>query len=494
MFLFRGVEATRPSLREGWVCAAAQAGMDAPLLDTGQSEEAESSAAAPGRGKRPRKRKHAQAFVSSGRRGIRKTRIVMHEFRYINDEFYCEKVRVEDLARKYGTPLYVYSYHTFIGHFLKLRAAFRDVRPLICYSVKANSNLSILKALVARGAGLDIVSGGELYRALLAGCPANRIVYASVGKTEPEIAEAIRRRILFFNVESVPELEAIDRAAVRLRRSVNVCLRINPDVEPKTHTYITTGKLTNKFGLDFESCRRILTAGREGLRRTMITGLHIHIGSQITEAAPYIAALTKMVRFVDDIRSLGIGIEYLNIGGGLGIVYDREEPQTAQDFASRTLSLLKRTGLKIIMEPGRFIIGQAGILVARLVYIKQTPFKRFYIVDAAMNDLIRPALYEAHHAVLPLRRDGGARPARTETVDIVGPICESGDFLAKKRRVPRMQEGDYCAVMTAGAYGASMSSNYNSRLKAAEVLVTGETVKLIRRRDSYKDLVRNEFV
>lgn len=414
----------------------------------------------------------------------------MHEFRYIDNELYCEKVRVEDLAKKYGTPLYVYSYQTIIDHFLKLRNAFREVKPLICYSVKANSNLSILKALVEKGAGLDIVSGGELYRALRAGCPPERIVYASVGKTEPEIREAIRRRILFFNVESVPELEAIERVAAAERSVVNVALRINPDVEPKTHKYITTGKLTNKFGIDFESARRIVVAGREGLRYVRIAGLHIHIGSQITEAAPYIAAITKMIRFVDEIRGNGVRIRYLNIGGGLGIVYDSEEPQTAQAFASQVLALLKKTGLKIIMEPGRFIIGQSGILVARLTYIKKTPFKQFYIVDAAMNDLIRPSLYDAHHTIVPLRKGTHG----TAIVDIVGPICESGDFLAKKRRMPKMQEGEYCAVMTAGAYGASMSSNYNSRLKAAEVLVRGSTARLIRRRDTYEDLVRNELL
>ena len=416
----------------------------------------------------------------------------MHEFKYINNRLYCEQVKVEGLAQSFGTPLYVYSYHTLIGHFLKLKTAFHQIDPLICYSVKANSNLAILKALVDKGAGLDIVSGGELFRALQAGCPANKIVYASVGKTDREIEEAIRRNILFFNVESVAELENINRIAKGLRRTTQVSIRINPDIEPKTHKYITTGKLTNKFGIDFKSAYQIFLV-RRALSNVKISGLHIHIGSQITESEPYIAAISKMVDFIEKLRKKGIYLEYLNIGGGLGIVYDKETPQTAEKFASKILPLLRRSGLKIIMEPGRFIVGNAGILVTKVLYIKSTPKKKFVIVDAGMNDLIRPALYDAYHNILPLRSTADSQRS-TEKVDIVGPICESADFFAKERRMPKVKEGDYLAVMGSGAYGFSMSSNYNSRPKAEEVIVVKDRVFVIRKREVHEDLIHKEII
>ena len=415
----------------------------------------------------------------------------MHEFKYSNNHLYCEKIKAEDLAVKFGTPLYIYSYRTLLGHFVKLRDAFRPISPLICYSVKANSNLAILRALVDKGAGLDIVSGGELFRALRAGCPAKKIVYASVGKTDQEIEEAIRLGILFFNVESLPELENINRIAKRLNKVTRVAIRINPDVEPKTNKFITTGKITNKFGIDLSSARQILLL-RRGFSHLKITGLHIHIGSQITESAPFVAAINKVVKFVKGLEKEGIKLEYLNIGGGLGIIYDKETPQTAQKFANKVLPLLKRTGLKIILEPGRFIVGNAGILIAKVLYIKSTPKKRFVIVDAGMNDLIRPSLYGAYHSILPLRVANDDR-GRTQKVDVVGPICESGDFLAKERMITPVKEGDFLAVMSAGAYGFSMSSNYNSRRRAAEVLVVEDKVFLIRKRESYEDLVHNEI-
>ncbi|MFA5115417.1 MAG: diaminopimelate decarboxylase [Candidatus Omnitrophota bacterium] len=416
----------------------------------------------------------------------------MHEFRYIGKHLYCEKVRVEDLARRFGTPLYVYSYHTLIGHYLKLKEAFSGIEPLICYSVKANSNLAILKALVDKGAGLDIVSGGELFRAFKAGCPAERIVYASVGKTDAEIEEAIRKRILFFNAESFPELEKINHIARRLNRRVNVAIRINPDVEPRTHKFITTGKLTNKFGIDFKAAEKILLRCCS-FPSLNIKGLHIHIGSQITESAPYVAALGKVVDFIGRLRKKGLGLEYLNIGGGLGIIYDRETPQTARKFARRVSPILKKTGLKIILEPGRFIIGNAGILVSKVLYLKSTPKKKFVIVDAGMNDLIRPALYDAYHNIAPLRLAGAGRRL-SEKVDVVGPICESADFFAKSRRMPAVKEGEYLAVMSAGAYGLSMSSNYNSRCRPAEALVIKDRAFVIRKREGLIDLVRNESI
>lgn len=412
----------------------------------------------------------------------------MHEFKYINNNLYCEKIKIADLASRFGTPLYVYSYYTLIGHFMKLKNAFREINPLICYSVKANSNLAILKALVDKGAGLDIVSGGELFRAIAAGCPPEKIVYASVGKTDKEITEAVRKRILFFNVESASELENINRIAGRLNRVVNVAIRINPDVEPKTHKYITTGKLTNKFGIDFKSALQIFNM-RRALENVSISGLHIHIGSQITVSDPYAAAIRKVVDFIGVLRKKGISLEYLNIGGGLGIIYDREIPQTADKFAAKVLPILKKTKLKIIMEPGRFIVGNAGILVTKVLYIKKTPKKKFVIVDAGMNDLIRPALYDAYHEILPLQRRENA-----EKVDVVGPICESGDFFAKDRRLPAVKEGEYLAIMSAGAYGFSMSSNYNSRLEAEEIMVVKDREFVIRKRDTHEDLIKNETI
>ncbi|MBU4346490.1 MAG: diaminopimelate decarboxylase [Candidatus Omnitrophica bacterium] len=417
----------------------------------------------------------------------------MHEFKYVNNHLYCEKVKLEDLARRFGTPLYVYSYHTLIDHFIKLQTAFRQIEPLICYSVKANSNLAILKALVDKGAGLDIVSGGELFRALEAGCPADKIVYASVGKTDREIEEAVRKKILFFNVESGGELENINRISKRLNRVSGVAIRINPDVEPKTHKYITTGKLTNKFGIDFKSAERILLLCKR-LTNIRISGLHIHIGSQITESSPYVSAITKMVDFIQRLRRKGVDLEYLNIGGGLGIVYDRETPQTAARFAARILPLLKETGLKIILEPGRFIAGNAGVLLTKVLYIKPTPKNKFVIVDAGMNDLIRPALYDAYHQIIPLKVSKYQSIKVSEKVDIVGPICESADFFAKDRRLPKIKEADFLAIMGAGAYGFSMSSNYNSRLKAEEVLVVKDRVFTIRKRETRRDLISKETI
>ncbi|MBI4707860.1 MAG: diaminopimelate decarboxylase [Candidatus Omnitrophica bacterium] len=426
----------------------------------------------------------------------------MHEFKYKGKDLYCEDIKIADLARRFGTPLYVYSYHTLVDHFTKLKNAFREINPLICYSVKANSNLAILKALIDKGAGLDIVSGGELFRALKAGCPAKKIVYASVGKTGSEIEEAIKKGILFFNVESIGELENITRISKKLGKVTNVAIRINPDVEPKTHKYITTGKLTNKFGIDFKSAQQIFLL-RRALKNIRISGLHIHIGSQITESQPYVAAITKMISFINKLKAEGVVIDYLNIGGGLGIVYDKETPQTAIDYAGKILPLLKRTGLKIIMEPGRFIVGNAGVLVTKVLYVKKTPKKEFVIVDAGMNDLVRPSLYEAYHNILLLQETGDpdvhlrfSRDRRQETakVDIVGPICESGDFLAKERMMPRLKEGDYLAVMSAGAYGFSMSSNYNSRKRAQEVMVVNKRAILIRKRETNQDLIRNEIM
>lgn len=415
----------------------------------------------------------------------------MHEFKYVKNHLYCEQVKIADLADKFGTPLYIYSYHTIISHFLKLKKAFETVSPLICYSVKANSNLAILKALVDKGSGLDVVSGGELFRAKEVGCPAERIVYASVGKTDGEIEEAIKMGILFFNVESYSELENINRIAGGLNKITNVAIRINPDVEPKTHKFITTGKLTNKFGIDLKSAYDILLLSGK-FTNLKISGIHIHIGSQITEPSPFVAAINKVIKFIAELEEAGIYLKYLNIGGGLGIIYDNETPQTAVKYAKKVVPLLRKTGLKIIMEPGRFIVGNGGTLVTKVLYVKSAPRKKFVIVDAGMNDLIRPSLYGAYHQILPVKTD--SRKLINEKVDVVGPICESGDFFAKGRIIPQVKEGDYLAVMSAGAYGFSMSSNYNSRRRPEEVMVVKDKVFEIRNRDDYEDLVRNEVI
>ncbi len=434
----------------------------------------------------------------------------MHHFRYRDNEFYCEATKVSQITKRFGTPIYIYSRQTLIDHYQKIKQAFRSINPLICFSVKANSNLAVLKVLANCGAGMDVVSGGELYKALKVGVSPQRIVYAGVGKSEKEIGEAIKAGILFFNVESVAELALIERAAARLRRQVNVCLRINPDIDPHTHKFITTGKMTNKFGLDIQTAQDLFLRARIFSHLNLI-GLHIHIGSQITDSRPFILAIKKILPLIARLKQRKVGLKYFNIGGGLGIVYRDEKPQTAGAFAQAILPLLKATKLKIILEPGRFIAGNSGILVTRIVYVKKTANKNFAIVDAGMNDLIRPSLYGAYHEILPVirttddtliplypyghkRAQAGPGERRTTRYDIVGPICESADFLAQNRTMPVLQAEDLLAVMGAGAYGFTMSSNYNSRLRIAEVLVSKDRFDLVRKRESYRDLIRHEVI
>lgn len=413
----------------------------------------------------------------------------MHEFKYRGNELYCEDVSISRIAASVGTPFYLYSYNTLLDHYNKLRDAFRPVRPLICFSVKSNSNLAVLRALVKNGAGLDIVSGGELYRARRAGADPRKIVYAGVGKRRDEIEDAIRAGILLFNVESEEELEEIQHVAASLRKRVNVALRINPDVVPHTHAYVATGKGGTKFGLDFEAVYRVF-ASRKRYPDLNICGAHIHIGSQILDAAPFEKAVKKVLVFI---KSRGISLGYFNIGGGLGIIYSMEHPQTARSFAKRILPLLKKSGLKIILEPGRFISGNSGVLVTKVLYNKTTPRKKFVIVDSGMSDLIRPSLYEAYHSIVPVRMDREAE-RHPEKVDVVGPICESGDFLAKDRLLPPVEKDDLLAVMGAGAYGFTMSSNYNSRPRPAEVMVIKGKFYVVRERERYGDLIRGERI
>ncbi len=411
----------------------------------------------------------------------------MHEFTYKKGILHCEDIPLTDIVREHPTPFYLYSYGTLMDHFQKMREAFRELDPLICFSMKSNSNLSICKILVNAGAGLDVVSGGELYKALKVGCPTERIVYASVGKTAEEIKEAIQRDILFFNVESVPELIMIDTIAGRMGRKARVAIRVNPDIKPGTHEYITTGTKEKKFGVDFKVAEDIFDSANK-YPNVALKGIHLHIGSQITETAPFVSAIKKVLDFIE---SNNIEIEWLNIGGGLGIVYDKEKPTTAHEFAAEVIPLVKNKPFKLILEPGRFIIGNSGILVCKVVYVKTgASGKKFAIVDAGMNDLLRPSLYRAYHEIRPVVE----RKAESYKYDVVGPICESGDYLALGRELPEILSGDYLAVMGAGAYGFTMASNYNSRPRPAELLVMNGEVRVIRAAETYRDLVRGEKV
>lgn len=414
----------------------------------------------------------------------------MHDFAYKDNEFYCENVRIRTIAEKVGTPFYLYSYKTLTDHYLKLERAFESVKPLICFAMKSNSSLAVLKALIQKGAGVDIVSEGELYLARKAGCPPHRIVYAGVGKTDREIEAAIRAKILLFNVESEPELTTIQKIAKKLGKIINVSLRVNPGVDPHTHDYIATGKTDSKFGIDLETARRIFVQAAR-YPNLSIDGIHSHIGSQITEGEPFVKALRKLLIFIANLEETGCKIEYLNLGGGLGIIYSNEKPQTADEFAKKILPLFPKKKYKLIFEPGRFIVGNAGVFVTKVLYIKHAKTKNFAIIDGGMNDLIRPALYEAYHEVCPLEKK---LKAKQVTYDVVGPVCESGDFLATNRKIQELKSDDLLAFMGAGAYGFTMSSQYNARPRVAEVMVKGSRFEVIRKRETFPDLARGSRV
>lgn len=413
----------------------------------------------------------------------------MHLFKYRSGELYAEDVPVKKLTEKYGTPLYVYSYNTLLRHFKAYDDAFNDYPHIICFAVKSNSNSAILRLFAKNGGGADIVSGGELHVALKAGIPAQKIVYAGVGKTEDEIQFALRSKILMFNVESENELKEIDRVAGRLKIKALIALRINPDIDPETHPYITTGLKKHKFGIPIEDALEYYKFASK-LKNIHVIGVHKHIGSQITKISPFVDAFKRILLLIDELTAQGVDIKYLDVGGGLGIPYKDEEPPVPKDLAKNLIPLLEGRDLTLIMEPGRSIVGNAGILVTKTLYLKKGAEKEFIIVDAGMNDLIRPSLYDAYHRILPVvkqKRD-------IFMCDVVGPICESGDFLAKERELKRVKQGEYLAVMSAGAYGFSMSSNYNSRPRAAEVLVKGKEHFLIRKRETYDNLIRNEQI
>lgn len=413
----------------------------------------------------------------------------MHDFHFKDGQLCCENVRLSSIAARVGTPFYVYSYKTLTEHFLKIQEAFAPLNPTICYAMKANGNLAIMKSLVDLGAGIDIVSGGELQKAMLVKADPKKIVFASVGKTDDEIALALKTGILFFNVESRPELERINAVAKKMRTRARVALRINPDVPAPTHEYITTGSLKKKFGIDLRTSKLIFK-DRKSYPCLDINGVHIHIGSQITSGAPFVDAIKKVIKFIDELRAGGVDIQYLDIGGGLGIIYKDEKPQSAADYAGKVVPLLAKTGLKIIMEPGRFIVGNAGVFVTKVLYVKDNGVKRFVIVDGGMNDLIRPMLYDAYHEIVPVKTVKGPKVK----VDVVGPICESGDFFAHDRVLPKVKSDDLLAIMSAGAYGYVMSSNYNVRGRVPEVMVKGGRFEVVKARETFSDLVKGERI
>ena len=408
-------------------------------------------------------------------------------FSYDTSTLACDGIPLSVIANAHGTPTYVYSAAHFRERFRALDAALDDLPHTICYAVKANSNLAILSLFDELGAGFDIVSGGELFRIAAAGAATDNVVFAGVGKTRDEIRFALENKIHSFTVESAEELRAINSVAADAGTLARIAVRVNPDVDPQTHTYITTGKSENKFGLDFVAARELYRAAAS-LPNITAVGVQMHIGSQIVLTDPFVAALQKLRDFVAQLRADGVLITHVDIGGGLGIVYNNETPPSPGEFAAAIRPYLRELDAHVLLEPGRFLVGNGGVLLTRVVYVKQTPVKTFVITDAGMNDLMRPALYDAWHGILPVTLRGG-EPQR---VDIVGPVCETGDFYAQNRELPPLEPNDLLAVTAAGAYGFAMASNYNSRPRAAEVMIDTDSFSLIRRRETWDDLVAPE--
>ena len=428
----------------------------------------------------------------------------MHLFHYRDGRLCCEDVDLERVAEKFGTPTYVYSASTILDHYLRLDVALAPLDHLICYAVKANSNRAILKLLADAGAGFDIVSGGELFRVLAAGGDPAKCTFAGVGKSRQEIEYALEQRVYSFNVESESELECIDRIAGAKNLRAPIALRVNPDVAAHTHEYISTGSRENKFGIAVDQVGAVYERAAK-LCNIDVVGVQMHIGSQITEATPFANAVRKVVPIVRDLKSK-YGIKFFSIGGGMGIIYQRalesgtgkwwhdhggdRSAFSVHDYAAAIVPPLRELDVRILVEPGRFLLGNAGVLLTRVRYIKKTATKKFAIVDAGMNDLIRPALYQSYHEIVPYR---ASVSDAVEKIDIVGPVCESGDFFALDRGMAELHEGDLLAIMSAGAYGFVMASNYNSRPLPAEVLVRGDKFGLIRKRQTWEDLVRGEI-
>ena len=416
----------------------------------------------------------------------------MEHFAYRHSDLCCEQVSLRSLAADVGTPAYVYSKAALLEGYRGYDDAFADVPHVVCYSVKANANLGVLGTLARAGAGADIVSGGELFRALRAGFPPGKIIFSGVGKTRDELRDALKAEILMFNVESLGELRALDEIAREMGVRAPVALRVNPDVDPETHPYIATGLKTSKFGIPFAQALEAY-AEAASLKGVEVVGADIHIGSQLTRTSPLADAVARVAALVKTLRERSVEVRVVDVGGGLGIRYRKDEaPPTHRDYARVLLPVLRELGVTVLLEPGRSIVGNAGVLLTRVLYRKDTGDKKFVVVDAAMNDLIRPALYDAYHEIQPIAEARLGAPE--ETVDVVGPICESGDFLAKDRALARTEEGDLLAVMSAGAYGSAMASNYNTRPRAVEVLVDGNRYTIVRRRETYEDLVAGETV
>ena len=429
----------------------------------------------------------------------------MHGFSYKDGELFCEGVSLQTLASQHGTPLYVYSAGTITDHFKRLDLALEGVDHEIAYAVKANSNLSVLRLLATKGAGFDIVSGGELFRVIKAGGDPSHCTFAGVGKTREEIIYALEKGIYSFNVESEEELRYLDQVAGELGKTAPAAVRVNPNVDAKTHKYISTGKSENKFGVDFENIPDLYDRAAAELKHIRLRGLQMHIGSQLTSIDPFIEAVEKVIPLVTSLKQKH-GIEFWSIGGGIGIVYqeslqsgahdwwtakpEAERPLTIEKYGQELVPRLKHLGLKILLEPGRYIVGNAGVLVTRCLYEKKGSAKTFKIVDAGMNDLIRPALYEGHHEIVPLIEP---KSKDRNKVDVVGPICESGDFFCQDRELPDFNPGDHIALMSAGAYGFVMASNYNSRPLPAEILVEGTDATVVRKRQTLDDLIEGEL-
>jgi len=411
----------------------------------------------------------------------------MNHFKYIRNELYCEDVPVSRIARDMGTPVYIYSHATLSRHFDVFDSAFKDVKHLTCFSMKSNSNGAVLGLFSDMGGGIDIVSGGELFRVLKAGVDPGKVVYSGVGKREEELEYALASGILIFNVESAQEMHRLNQVAEKMGKKAKIALRVNPDVDPKTHPYISTGLKENKFGVNIKDAVEQYRVA-SGLKGLQVAGVSCHIGSQLTTISPFVDALKKLKDLIEKLTSMGMKIDYLDIGGGLGITYEDESPPPPTEYAAAIQAELGETDLTLILEPGRVIVGNAGILVAEVIYTKITEDKTFYVADAAMNDLMRPSLYNSYHEIRPIR----VTDREMVTADIVGPICESGDFLAKNREIKAFEQGELLAVMSAGAYGFSMSSTYNSRPRACEVMVKGDRFSIIRERETFEDLIRGE--
>jgi len=427
----------------------------------------------------------------------------LHSFHYRDGQLYSEEVNLTEVAEKFGTPLYVYSAGTILDHYRRLNSALGELDHLICYAVKANSNRAILRLLAEQGAGFDVVSGGELYRVLAAGGEAERCTFAGVGKSRDEIEYALAEDVFCFNVESEAELDYINRIAAGKKVCAPIALRVNPDIEAGAHKYISTGQRENKFGIALERIAAVYEAAAQ-MENITLRGVQMHIGSQIMQAKPFADAIGKVAPAARAWKER-FGIEFLSVGGGMGIEYKASlasgdgdwwrhrragpHPLTIDDYAAAILPTLRELGLRILLEPGRLLVGNAGVLLTRVRYVKQAEHKKFVIVDAGMNDLIRPALYQSYHEIVPVRQE---LDAAVEAVDVVGPVCESGDFFAQDRELPELREGDLAALMSAGAYGFVMASNYNSRPLPAEALVRGKKFALIRERQTYDDLMRGE--